>query len=187
MKLVTIYTTTTCAYCKLAKEYFQKNNITYQEFDVGLDLSRRQEMIDKSGQMGVPVIEVSGNILVGFNKAKLENLLSTSPDVHARKINSQQSAHYVQASEKTEDVNVKSVTKFTPNTEENIKIILQILFGLFILWIFFGGLLEEKGNTNTVTIDCTLSAWKNDPLCSGEYGNQEQEYKENQYYQNMGR
>jgi glutaredoxin len=58
MKPVSIYTTVTCTYCKMAKEFFQKNNISYQEFDVGTDLEKRQEMIEKSGQMGVPVITI---------------------------------------------------------------------------------------------------------------------------------
>ena len=76
MKTVSIYTTETCGYCKLAKEFFQKNNVTYQEFDVGKDLIKRQEMIDKSGQMGVPVITVDNDLIVGFNKSKLQELLA---------------------------------------------------------------------------------------------------------------
>jgi glutaredoxin 3 len=76
MKQVSIYTTETCGYCKLAKEYFQKNNVEFQEFDVGKDLAKRQEMIEKSGQMGVPVIMVEGDIVVGFNKPRLAELLN---------------------------------------------------------------------------------------------------------------
>ena len=76
MKTVSIYTTETCGYCKVAKEIFQKNNVTYQEFDVGKDLIKRQEMIDKSGQMGVPVITVDNDLIVGFNKSKLQELLA---------------------------------------------------------------------------------------------------------------
>ena len=76
MKTVSIYTTETCGYCKVAKEFFQKNNVTYQEFDVGKDLIKRQEMIDKSGQMGVPVITVDNDLIVGFNKSKLQELLA---------------------------------------------------------------------------------------------------------------
>ena len=75
MKPVAIYTTETCGYCKLAKEYFVKNNVAYQEFDVGKDLAKRQEMIEKSGQMGVPVIMVGTDTVVGFNKARLQDLL----------------------------------------------------------------------------------------------------------------
>ena len=60
----------------MAKEFFQKNNVSYQEFDVGKDLEKRREMIEKSGQMGVPVIMVGDDMIVGFNKPKLESLLN---------------------------------------------------------------------------------------------------------------
>lgn len=79
MKPVSIYTTQTCGYCKMAKEFFQKNNVEFQEFDVGVDLEKRKEMIDKSGQMGVPVIMVGDDMVVGFNKPKLEGLLNITP------------------------------------------------------------------------------------------------------------
>jgi len=75
MKPVVIYTTQTCGYCKMAKEFFQKNNIQYSEYDVGADLARREEMIAKSGQLGVPVILVGDEIVIGFNKPKLMELL----------------------------------------------------------------------------------------------------------------
>lgn len=83
MKKVSIYTTPTCVYCKAAKEFFQKNGITYEEFDVSVDLSRRQEMIEKSGQMGVPVImirdedggEKQPTVIVGFDRAHLSEAL----------------------------------------------------------------------------------------------------------------
>jgi glutaredoxin len=60
----------------MAKEFFQKNNVEFQEFDVGKDLAKRQEMIEKSGQMGVPVISVGSDMVVGFNKARLSELLN---------------------------------------------------------------------------------------------------------------
>jgi glutaredoxin len=63
----------------MAKEFFQKNNIQYQEWNVGTDLEKRKEMIEKSGQMGVPVIMVGDDVIVGFNKPKLETLLSVAP------------------------------------------------------------------------------------------------------------
>lgn len=62
----------------MAKEYFQKNNVEYQEFDVGRDLAKRQEMIEKSGQMGVPVITVGDDMIVGFNKPRLQEMLGLS-------------------------------------------------------------------------------------------------------------
>jgi glutaredoxin-like YruB-family protein len=79
MKSVSIYTTDTCGYCKMAKEFFEKNGIAFQEFNVGTDLGKRQEMIEKSGQMGVPVITVDGDLIVGFNKPKLQELLNIVP------------------------------------------------------------------------------------------------------------
>ncbi len=63
----------------MAKEFFQKNNVEFQEFDVGTDLEKRKEMIDKSGQMGVPVITVGNDLVVGFNKPKLQELLNIAP------------------------------------------------------------------------------------------------------------
>lgn len=75
MKPVRIFTTETCGYCKMAKEFFQKNNVTYEEHDVGKDLEKRKEMIDKSGQMGVPVIMIGDDMVVGFNKPRISELL----------------------------------------------------------------------------------------------------------------
>ncbi len=59
----------------MAKEYFAKNNIQYNEYDVARDIHRRQEMLDKSHQFGVPVIEIDGKIVIGFDKPKISNLL----------------------------------------------------------------------------------------------------------------
>jgi len=72
---VTIYSTATCVYCKMAKDFFNERNIKYEEFDVGNDLEKRREMVEKSDQMGVPVIQVGEEIIVGFNKALLLDLL----------------------------------------------------------------------------------------------------------------
>lgn len=78
MAKVQIYTTETCGYCHLAKEWFTKNNIEYSEVNVGMggDPAKRQEMVQKSGQMGVPVIDVDGQIVIGFNKPKLAQILN---------------------------------------------------------------------------------------------------------------
>ena len=78
MKPVAIYTTQTCGYCKMAKEFFQKNNVQYAEYDVGTDLPRREEMIAKSGQMGGPGITDGDDIVIGVNKPKLMELLGIS-------------------------------------------------------------------------------------------------------------
>ena len=75
MPEVKIYTTPPCVYCKIAKAYFKENSIEYKEVDVASDLKARQEMIEKSGQIGVPVIDVGGKIVVGFDKGRLSDLL----------------------------------------------------------------------------------------------------------------
>lgn len=75
MKSAKIYTTPTCVYCKMAKEFFTKNNVTYQELNVATDDQARQDMIKKSHQMGVPVIDIEGEIIVGFNRQELERVL----------------------------------------------------------------------------------------------------------------
>lgn len=68
MKNVTIYSTPTCHYCNLAKDFMKANGISYTEHNVASDLAKRKEMVEKSGQMGVPVIDVDGSIMVGFDK-----------------------------------------------------------------------------------------------------------------------
>lgn len=73
--LVKIFTTPTCAYCKMAKEFFKSNNIEYQEFNVAQDVKARDEMIQKSGQLGVPVIFVDNNLIIGFDRPKIAQLL----------------------------------------------------------------------------------------------------------------
>lgn len=72
---VKIYTTPTCTYCNLAKDYFRKSGISYTEFNVARDMSRAQEMVKKSGQMGVPVVDINGRVIVGFNKSEIEKAL----------------------------------------------------------------------------------------------------------------
>jgi len=74
-KQVTIYSTPWCVYCKMAKKYFNDNKITFVEHDVAQDEQARDEMIKKTGQMGVPVIEVDGQIVIGFDQQKLKKLL----------------------------------------------------------------------------------------------------------------
>lgn len=75
MKNVTIYSTPTCVYCKLAKDFFKEKNIAYTEYDVAADLAKRQEMVEKTGQLGVPVIQVDNSVMVGFSKEKLSEVL----------------------------------------------------------------------------------------------------------------
>lgn len=73
---VTVYSTPTCPYCVYTKEYFKQHNISFVDIDVTRDRSKAQEMISKSGQMGVPVIDIDGNILVGFQPNEFEKLLN---------------------------------------------------------------------------------------------------------------
>jgi glutaredoxin 3 len=72
---VTIYTTPSCVYCKMAKEFFAKNNVKYEEKNVATDMQAREEMLDKSQQLGVPVIDVDDTIIIGFDKKNLETAL----------------------------------------------------------------------------------------------------------------
>jgi len=72
---VKIYTTTHCTYCHMAKEFFKKNHVKYTEVNVEDDEKAAEEMIERSGQMGVPVIDVDGKIIVGFNRPELEKAL----------------------------------------------------------------------------------------------------------------
>ena len=71
MANITIYSTPTCGYCKMAKEYLASKNIPYTEVDVSTDRAKQEAMIAKSGQYGVPVIDVDGKVIVGFDKNKL--------------------------------------------------------------------------------------------------------------------
>mgnify|MGYP001593453423 CR=1 FL=1 len=76
MAQVMIYTTPTCVYCKMAKEFFKEHGVQYTEKDVAADETARKEMFAKSGQMGVPVIFIDNNPpVVGFDKEKLSQLL----------------------------------------------------------------------------------------------------------------
>ncbi len=73
---IKIYTTQWCGYCKMAKEFFKEKGVQYEEYDVGNDQKKAEEMMQKSNQMGVPVIDIDGTIIVGFNKKKLEELIN---------------------------------------------------------------------------------------------------------------
>lgn len=75
MAKVTIYSTPTCVYCRMAKDFFTKNNVHYEEFNVASDLKAREDMVNKSHQLGVPVIDIDGTIIVGFDQKRLEAAL----------------------------------------------------------------------------------------------------------------
>ncbi|PCI30802.1 NrdH-redoxin [Candidatus Kaiserbacteria bacterium] len=74
-KEVTIYSTPTCHFCQQAKEFFTENNVEYTEHNVAEDAEKRAEMIEKSGQMGVPVIFVGDEMAIGFDEDRLRTLL----------------------------------------------------------------------------------------------------------------
>ena len=75
MSKVTVYSTPTCPWCYKTKDFLKENNIPYQDFNVAADHKAAQDMIEKSGQMGVPVIDIDGQIIVGFDKNALKKAL----------------------------------------------------------------------------------------------------------------
>ena len=75
MAVVKIYSTPNCPYCKLTKQFLTENNIPYEDIDVSVNQLAAQEMISRSGQMGVPVIEIDGILTVGFDEAGLKKQL----------------------------------------------------------------------------------------------------------------
>lgn len=82
MRIVTIYTTPTCGYCKMTKEFFKEHDVAYSEKDVATDQSAAEEMIQKSGQMGVPVTIVAEDskeeMIVGFDRSRLASVLGVA-------------------------------------------------------------------------------------------------------------
>jgi glutaredoxin 3 len=77
-KQVTIYSTPTCHFCQQAKEFFMKNDVKYTSYDVAADADKRQEMIQMTGQLGVPVIVIDGETIIGFQKEKIAEKLGVA-------------------------------------------------------------------------------------------------------------
>jgi len=75
MDKVTIYSTSTCHFCQAAKAFFAENNVAYEDFNVGEDAAKRQEMVEMTGQLGVPVIRIGDDVIVGFDEGKVRELL----------------------------------------------------------------------------------------------------------------
>lgn len=73
---IKVYSTPTCPYCKIAKEYLSSKNVAFEDIDVSSDTKAAEEMVKISGQMGVPVILVDGEVIVGFDKSRLEPLIN---------------------------------------------------------------------------------------------------------------
>lgn len=74
-KKVTIYSTPTCPFCIRTKQFLKDNNVQFTDYDVGQDQEKAQEMMRKTGQMGVPVIDVEGQIIIGFDKERIKEAL----------------------------------------------------------------------------------------------------------------
>lgn len=74
--VVKIYSTPTCNYCVKAKEFFKSNNIKFEEIDVSGDNDKISELVEKTGKLAVPVIEIDNNIVIGFKEDKLRELLN---------------------------------------------------------------------------------------------------------------
>lgn len=73
---VTVYSTPTCPWCAKVKEYLKENSVKFVDADVSRDREKAQEMVKKSGQMGVPVVDINGKIIVGFNEPEIKKALS---------------------------------------------------------------------------------------------------------------
>lgn len=74
-KKVTVYSTPTCPYCIRVKQFLKENNIVFEDIDVSMNQSAAEAMVSKSGQMGVPVLDIGGEIIVGFDKEKIKQAL----------------------------------------------------------------------------------------------------------------
>ena len=72
---ITIYSTPTCSWCQAAKDYLHQREIEFEDVDVSADMGRAMEMVEKSGQQGVPVIDIDGEIIVGFDRPRIDSLL----------------------------------------------------------------------------------------------------------------
>ena len=75
MKEVKIYSTPTCHFCHMAKDFFEEEGVQYTEYNVAEDTEKRTEMVEKTGQLGVRVIEIDGQVVIGFNEARIQELL----------------------------------------------------------------------------------------------------------------
>ena len=75
MTKIIVYGTKTCLYCDMVKDFLKGEKVDFEYIDVGEDQEKGKEMVNKSGQMGVPVLDIDGEIIVGFNKPKIEEVL----------------------------------------------------------------------------------------------------------------
>jgi glutaredoxin-like YruB-family protein len=82
---VIVYSTSTCPYCTMAKDYLSGKGVKFEDVNVSNDRQRAMEMIQKSGQMGVPVLDIKGKIIVGFDRPRIDAALSSEPTGPERK------------------------------------------------------------------------------------------------------
>ena len=75
---VIVFSTPTCSYCNMAKQYFRQHRIRFKDVDVSRDQAAARDLVRRSGQMGVPVIDIGGRIVVGFDKPKINQMLGIS-------------------------------------------------------------------------------------------------------------
>ena len=74
--IVKVFSTPTCPFCVTLKEFLKENEVEFEDLDVAENDKAREEMIEKSSQMGVPVIEIDGEVVVGFDQPKIKKLLN---------------------------------------------------------------------------------------------------------------
>ena len=74
-KNITIYSTPSCHFCHMAKDFFKENNVEFTDKNVAVNRASAEEMVQKSGQMGVPVIDINGEIIIGFDEPRLRTIL----------------------------------------------------------------------------------------------------------------
>jgi len=72
---IIVYSTPICPYCIRVKQFLKENNVNYQDYDVSSDREKAQEMVQKSGQMAVPVLDIDGEIVVGFDRDRIKQIL----------------------------------------------------------------------------------------------------------------
>jgi glutaredoxin 3 len=72
---VTVYSTSMCSWCQAAKEHLRSHNVPFEDVDVSADMDRAREMVEKSGQYGVPVLDIDGEVVIGFDRVRINELL----------------------------------------------------------------------------------------------------------------
>ena len=72
---VIVFSTPTCTYCNMAKKYFREKGVKFKDIDVSRDMAAARDMVRRSGQQGVPVIDIGGKIVVGFDRPKIDKYL----------------------------------------------------------------------------------------------------------------